>query len=479
MLALQKMVSLFLQTAVSPIDLLAQSNKLVVGVSGGPDSLALLHLLAQLVTPTRLVVAHVNHGYRETAVAEAAFVQETAEKWGAVYTLRTVDVPQVAQDTGSSLEEAGRKARYNFFSEVAEAYETPYIVVGHHADDQAETVLMNLLRGTGLQGLRGMLPVTPLPETPGYFVLRPFLTASRHQIEGYCRENELTPAFDASNEDISFFRNRVRQELLPLLATYNEGIYTHLQQLAMVTAADVAVLDALTAEMWAQVVVDVAADVVAIDRAAWRALPLALRRRVLRQALAEKRPFLQDITFQAIEQARLVAERNETGQRFNLPGNLFLIVDYERLIVTEDAQVVLDDLPQLLKMEPQKLTVPGRVALANDWRIAAMPVEDMSLSQIRTHSDQWRVFVTVPAGQELVVRPRRRGERFQPLGMNGRSATVQDVMVNRKISANLREKWPLVACDSQIVWLTGHLIDERMKITEETSSILQLTCHKG
>lgn len=479
MSVLQKMVSLFLETAVSSINLLSHSKKLVVGVSGGPDSLALLHVLVQVVEPTRLVVAHLNHGYRETAVSEAAFVQEVAERWGAVCKLRTVDVSQVAQDDGDSLEEAGRKARYRFFSEVAEAYETPYIVVGHHADDQAETVLMNLLRGTGLRGLRGMLPVTPLTETLGYFVLRPFLNATRQQIEAYCQENKLTPMFDESNEDISFFRNRVRQELLPLLTSYNEGIYTHLQQLAALAAADVALLDGLTADTWQQVVLDVDEDVVAIDRAAWVGLPLALRRRILRRALAVKRPFLQDITFQTIEQARLVAERKETGQRFSLPGNLFLIVDYERLLIAEDEQVMVDNLPQLLTMEAQILHVPGQVDLVNGWKIEAIPVDTMSFSEIRMYSDEWRVFVAVPAGQELVVRPRQRGERFQPLGMNGRSAKVQDVMVNRKISANLREKWPLVACDSQIVWLTGHLLDERMKITEETSSILQLRCYKG
>jgi tRNA(Ile)-lysidine synthase len=247
------LAAVFLETAVSPVNLLASSEKFVVGVSGGPDSLALLHVLARVVGPTRLVAAHLNHGYRETAVAEADFVREISGSWGIAFEVSTVDLPLVAQQSGDSLEEAGRKARYAFLHEVAAAHGTHYLAVGHHADDQAETVLMNLLRGSGLRGLRGMLPVTPLAEAPDYYVLRPFLTVNRADIETYCQEHALTPVFDESNEDISFFRNRIRQELLPLLEDYNAGVRTHLRQLAAMAAADVALLDSLTADAWAQV----------------------------------------------------------------------------------------------------------------------------------------------------------------------------------------------------------------------------------
>ena len=482
MLVLNKTVSSFLETAVSPINLLSQPTRLVVGVSGGPDSLALLHVLTQVMEPRRLVVAHLNHGYRETAVAEAEFVRRVAEAWGVVYKTSAVDVARLAQDTGASLEEAGRKARYTFFREVADTFETPYIVVGHHGDDQAETVLMNLLRGTGLRGLRGMRPVTPLAATiaegSGYFVLRPFLSVNRQEIEAYCQENELTPVFDESNEDVSFFRNRIRQELLPLLADYNAGIRYHLQQLAALTESDVALLDGLTADTWAQVVLDVD-DAVVIDRAAWSALPVGLQRAILRQAVVEKRPLLQDITFQAIEQARLVAERKETGQRFNLPGNLFLIVDYDRLIVAEDENVVLDDWPQWVGEKAEKLPIPGQVTLANGWKIEAAPVDTVNLADIRAAADDWCVFVDMSTGHDLWVRPRQPGERFQPLGMNGRSAKVKEVMVNRKIGAKWRANWPIVTDTTHLVWLVGHVMDERMKIREETSSIVQLRCHKG
>lgn len=479
MAVLNEVVRSFLETAVSPVNLLSSAHRLVVGVSGGPDSLALLHVLTTLAPPARLVAAHVDHGYRETAVAEAAFVQNTAQAWGLACAMTQVDVAQLAHDTGDSLEEAGRKARYAFLQTVAAAYETPYILVGHHGDDQAETVLMNLLRGSGLRGLRGMLPVAPLPHHPEFVLLRPFLPVARQDIEAYCQANELTPVFDESNEDVSFFRNRIRRELLPLLAEYNAGIRPHLQQLAAVATADVALLDELAADAWVNVALSVDETAVVLDRAGWAALPLSLRRAALRRAMGEKRPFSPEISFQAVEQARLVAERNESGQRYNLPGNLHLRVDYERLIIAEDEPVLLDDWPQLADQEAVRLPVPGGVALADGWRIEAEWVETMSAADIQAQADNWRVFIDRAAAGALTVRCRQPGERFQPLGMHGRSAKVQDVMVNLKIGAAWRAKWPLVANAEHVIWVVGHRLDERAKVTEKTAQIVQLHCFKG
>lgn len=480
---LRKRVALFLKTAVSPLNLLSHPTKLVVGVSGGPDSMALLHVLTQVLEPSRLVVAHLNHGYRKTAVFEAGFVQNIAETWATAFHSKVIDVTQLAHETGTSIEEAGRNARYAFFCEVAAIYETPYIVVGHHGDDQAETVLMNLLRGTGLRGLRGMLPVTSIETSKTGFdrnyVLRPFLHTNRQEIEDYCQEQNLAHVFDESNEDVSFFRNRIRQELLPLLVDYNPGIRSHLRQLAELSTADVELLDELASETWSRVVRDIHDSAIIIDRKAWTELSLGLRRLTLRQAVMEKRPFLQDITFAAIEQARLGAERNESGQRFSLPGDLFLIVDYDRIIVTDNSQIVLDDWPQVDEGQAMRLPIPGEIDLVGGWKIEAKLVESVDVSEIQSAADPWKVFIALPAKPDLFLRTREPGERFQPLGMNGRSAKIKEVMINRKIGAKWRMNWPIVANEAHLIWLPGHIIDERMKITGENASILQLHCYRG
>ncbi|PIE80092.1 MAG: tRNA lysidine(34) synthetase TilS [Chloroflexi bacterium] len=480
MMDLRDVVGSFLATAVSDANLLTSAENLVVGVSGGADSLALLHVLTQLVQPSRLVVAHLNHQYRETAVAEMAFVSQVAGDWGCQFAAKTVDVAAAAAQHGTSVEEAGRTARYDFFGAVAQQYRTTYIFVGHHADDQAETVLMNLLRGTGLPGLRGMLPVTALTQGDAVQVLRPFLTINRRDIDWYCSANRLTPVYDETNVDPSFFRNRIRQELLPLLESYNSGIQRHLRQLAEMVRADVAVLDQLVADTWMEMVQEVDASEIVIDRAAWMSLPVGLKRRVLRRAVFAKRPFLQDVSFQVIEQARLLAEKNQTGQKVDLPAGLWLVIHYERIIIAETPELRLEDWPQLSQDSPLPLPIPGKVKLEAGWWLETSLVEEADLKALKNQATAWQVFVAYPPGQDWVVRPRRAGERFQPLGMNGRSAKVKEVMINRKLGAAWRKDWPIVANQTHLVWLVGHMIDERIKINiGKNEQIIQLRCFKG
>ena len=159
-------VRTFLHDAAATIPSL-KSSHWVIGVSGGPDSLALLHLLAKqgLHDPAKLVVAHLNHGLRPQATAEATFVQKTAQAWGVRCVVRQVNVPALSQTEGWTLEEAARRARYQFLGEVAQEVNAAAILLAHHADDQVETVLMHLIRGSGLAGLRGILPIAPFPFT--------------------------------------------------------------------------------------------------------------------------------------------------------------------------------------------------------------------------------------------------------------------------------------------------------------------------
>jgi tRNA(Ile)-lysidine synthase len=189
----------------------------VVGVSGGPDSLCLLHLLRRLAPESHLTlhVAHLNHGLRGAAgEADAQAVAERAADWALPCTIGRADVPALAVESRTSLEEAAREARYAFLQAVARDRGARTIAVGHNADDQAETVLMHFLRGSGLAGLRGMLPRTALGER---FLVRPLLDMPRSRIEAYCAASNLQPSRDLSNADTTIYRNRLRHELLPLL----------------------------------------------------------------------------------------------------------------------------------------------------------------------------------------------------------------------------------------------------------------------
>ncbi len=246
--------------------LLAAGEMIVVGVSGGPDSLCLLHLLRRLAPELalRLHVAHLNHGLRgPEADEDAEFVAELAACWGLPVTIGRADVAALAAQPGRSLEEAARLVRYAFLAEVADATGATTIAVGHNADDQAETVLMHFLRGSGVAGLRGMLPRAPLsdyrlgepaapriPASPRLLV-RPLLAIPRADIEAYCAAHSLAPRFDRSNEDTTFYRNRLRHELLPLLATYNPAIGETLARTAAVLAGDHEIVQAALDAAWA------------------------------------------------------------------------------------------------------------------------------------------------------------------------------------------------------------------------------------
>jgi len=475
---LSKAVRVFLEeTAVSlPRPFLETS--LIVGVSGGADSLALLHILAGILAPQQLVVAHLNHGWRDTAVLDAQFVSQTAASWGLTCVVETVDVVAQARAEGLSLEEAGRQARYRFFARLAYQTGATAVCVAHNADDQAETVLLNLLRGTGLTGLAAMRSVAPLPEAPEVALLRPFLAIHRADIEAYCQEHGLTPRQDSTNADITFLRNRLRHELLPQLASYNPQIRTHLQQLAALAAADDGYLEQRVSHHWPLLMQEQTETEVVLDRERWRALPLALRRRALRRAMVVLRPFLANRGFAAMEQAREVAESGEVGAQSSLTGGLVLQVDYGRLRLTLEPSRFPGDWPQVPDGAILPLSVPGTVSLNDGWVLESVWREGIDWAQIRHNTDPWTAFLAVSEAK-LWVRGRRPGERIAPLGLNGHTAALKEVMVNRKIGAVWRANWPLVCTARHIVWLVGHQIDERAKATTSTRRVVALRCYKS
>ncbi|RME37472.1 MAG: tRNA lysidine(34) synthetase TilS, partial [Thermoflexia bacterium] len=335
--------------------LLTPGDRVVVGVSGGPDSLCLLHLMLRMQEEYSLAlhVAHLHHGARgEDADADAAFVADLARKWGLPVTVERVDVPAVARAHKLAFEEAARRVRYGFLAHVAGQVGATKVAVGHNADDQAETVLMHFLRGAGPAGLRGMRPATPLSEyrlleqgSPFLLppvlptLIRPLLAIPRKRIEAYCAEHGLQPRLDRSNLDTTYFRNRLRHELLPLLETYNPNIRRRLLHTAEVIAADYELLTHLRDQAWQEVVRQATREAIFLDRAAWAAQPLSLQRALIREAAYRLRPHLRDVDFVHVEAAVRVAMERETGARATLPGGLSLLVDYDVLIVADASYV--------------------------------------------------------------------------------------------------------------------------------------------
>lgn len=475
--------------------LLLPEETVVVGVSGGPDSLCLLHVLNRLGGEYRikLHVAHLNHRIRgREADADAAFVASLAEEWGLPCTVEACDVPALARDKKLSLEEAARRARYAFLAEVAGRVGARCIAVGHNADDQTESVLMHWLRGSGLAGLRGMLPATPLSdyrlleeedretrdEGQGAFTLiRPLLEVTRAEIEAYCAEHGLQPRFDLSNLDTTYYRNRLRHELIPYLESYNPGIRDVLRRSAKVIADDYAYLRAELDRIWPQVVISESDGVIKFDLAAWRSLPTSFQRATLREAIHRLRRSLRNINWIHVEDALVALLEKPTGTQVTLPQGLMLTMSYQTFTVADEGYVELPtDLP-LLAVDSLPLAVPGTTPLPESaWRVEARLLSRSELPPgWEDNPDPWQAFLDHDVtGSELVLRRRRPGDRFQPLGLGGGQTTLREFMINVKIPAPWRDRVPVVASPRHIVWLAGWRVDERARITESTKRVLHL-----
>ncbi len=449
---------------------------LLVGVSGGPDSLVLLHIMRELLPGGTLAVAHLNHALRPEAQAESEVLAALADMWGVPLFVRKRDVEALAKAAGWSVEEAGRHARYEFLAEQARELGMTNIAVGHNADDQAETVLLHILRGSGLAGLRGMSVDSPVPGAYELRLWRPLLSISRDEIEAYASRHGLEPFLDESNLNRNFARNRLRNEILPVLAADNPQIKRQFRQIAAITAAEDDLLNGLTDEVWPTLLHQIGPNWLLLDRGIFAQQPLALRRRIIRKAVAQLAGSVLDLSFAAVEQAVDVATNGRTGSRASLPGGLTLQADYETVILIAGDMERATNMPQMRSILSQNLPIPGRVALANGWVLTANHREP-AIQDVKQNRDPWKAFVAIDADLELVVRTRKEGERIQPLGLHGRSTSIQDLFVNRKVPARLRSLWPIVSTAQHPVWVVGQVIDHRVQVPRLHDNIVVLTCH--
>jgi tRNA(Ile)-lysidine synthetase-like protein len=319
--------------------LLPPNASVVVAVSGGPDSLCLLHLLHR-IAPQRglqLHVAHLDHRLRPDSHTDAQFVAETAAAWGVPCTLGTVDVASLAQQTHTGLEAAGRAARYAFLIDTARKIGAQAIALGHTADDQAETVLLRLLRGAGIGGLAAMRPKRPaLADLPTDMLLldivRPLLNTTRSEVEAYCATHQLHPRIDPTNSTGPFLRNRMRDHILPLLKAYNPSIVATLGRVARVCAEDNDLLETLANSAW-QSLAQVEQGSVSFDRQQFGELHHALQRRLLRRGVQVLVPNVElearhvDLALDAITAQR---------RRLQLPKGLWLHNDRRTISITAD-----------------------------------------------------------------------------------------------------------------------------------------------
>ncbi len=488
--------------------LLPISRPLIVGVSGGPDSLVLLHILLQLQAEWQLQlhVATLDHGLRGAAgVADADFVEAVAHEGGVACTRGTVDVPAIAARQDMNLEEAARQARYTFFVDLAVEIGARRIAIAHNRDDQAETILMHLIRGTGLHGLQGMRYLSPLsedhlladwiegrdiePET--FFLARPMLDITRAMIDVYVQRYQLTPREDVTNIDTTRLRNAIRHRVFPEIKTLNPNIYATLNRLATVVQGDVEVIESRIETVaawlleWSETEPDEdgeAGEMVFMGREDFAKQPTGIQRGLLRKVLFDLTPGLRHVSFETIERARELILRGQTGTQIELPEDVVLQIGYDDVTLGYGGDPVYP--PTLPALEPDQVAKidpdgegkfrAGNLQLMTYWVTEGRSKDLSSLGPLTCT-------LAIPEGARLALRTWQVGDRFRPFGMRGKSQKLSDTFTNMKVPAFYRDRVPLLTIDDEIAWFVAPTasgprgrIADTFAVRGEDQSVLRL-----
>ncbi len=450
--------------------MISPGDTVLVGVSGGPDSVALLHLLWRMQKELRisLAVAHLNHMFRgEEARADARLVEELAGNLGLPVYVEEFDVPAYRERAGLSAQEAARQVRYRFFEEVAQNIGASRVALGHHADDQAETILFNFLRGTGLAGLKGIPPVREK-------YIRPLLGVRRREIELYCRQHSLPVREDVSNKKTIYTRNRIRLELIPHLeAGYNPRLVEALVHLGHICREENDYLEEQTALLYERALKTEREHSLLLAVPELLSAPLALVRRVFRRAWRHLTGTDGDLSFLQVESLLALLHNPAGGKVVELPRGVRASRQGQalRLWMGGDAPGV--------PYYSYPLVVPGITCIPEiNSSIRARLISITEAPDPRTLSAREALldYDTIPG--PLTVRRRRDGDRFHPLGMAA-GTKLKKFLIDQGIPREERDYLPLVVAGDEIIWVGGVRPGEPWKITPGTKRCLYLQMVEG
>jgi tRNA(Ile)-lysidine synthase len=450
------------QQTIQDYQMVTRGHTLLIAVSGGPDSMVLLHTLWHLREPLalKLCVAHLNHQMRPSAAEDAQFVETTAHHLGIQCICKTLDVPTYQRQHKLSPEDAARQVRYAFLRTTAAQLGADRIAVGHTADDQAETVLLHLLRGSGLRGLCGMPPM----RVP---IIRPLIRVLRRDVLEYLRTHRLPCREDPTNDQRRYTRNRIRLDLLPTLQRcYNPRLVQALCTTAQILADDEAALQAMSRQHFDSARLPSASAQIQLKIGELTRLPPTLQRRVLREALNEVMGNLQGVTSTHIAAMRTLLRPGVGHKWLRLPQGVVVERCYEVLLIhRQGLSAAVDvDVP---------LPVPGvcRIEALGVTIVSDLFRHQAAAGPFPTGEVTWLDADRV--GQDARVRTRRPGDRLQPLG-SIYTRKLKAFLIDAKVPRVVRDRLPLVVSSAGIAWVAGLRPAEWAKVVPATRLILRL-----
>lgn len=443
--------------------LIDRGDKVVIGVSGGPDSMALLYLLLDIKEDILfdIYVAHVNHGIRgKAADKDEEFVKSICEELNLPFYNKKVDMNKYAKEHNMTAEEAGRELRYGFFREVLQKHGEGKIAVAHNKNDQGETLIMRFMRGTGIDGLRG------IPYKRGD-IIRPLLDISREEIEIYVEENNIETRLDKTNLEPIYNRNKIRLELIPYIEeNFNPNIIDTLARFSRLVSIDIDFLKGITEEIYEKIVKERGKDSIILDRKDLNLLHRSMKQRIIRAVLEEIQGSLQGFTEEHINNILKLALESETGKTINLIHNIVAKTSYENLIIEKKKTLEVKDYVY-------KLNINGTIYIEELDIYLKTKVFTKEKCKIDFKNRFKKYFDYDMISECLYVRNRRNGDRFNPLGMRG-TKKLKDFFIDEKIPKEERDKVPLIVDGEDIVWILGYRISNKYKITEKTKKVIMI-----
>ncbi len=429
-------------------------SKVLVGVSGGVDSVVLLHLLVSLAAECglELAVAHLDHQIRVTSHLDVDFVIDLCDRLGVRCFCRAADVPALAREAGVSLEMAGRDQRRNFFEQLRAEHGFERIVLAHHQQDQVETLLLRLVRGTGVAGLAAMRGLDGV-------WWRPLLFVTRQQIEDYAQEHGLVWREDDSNRDTGYQRNLIRHEVLPRLLSVNPAFAGRVESLVGQVQADEDYFSTQVANIFPELLIS-DGDGLELARPGLLELHPAVRGRVCRHAISLVRGGLQGIEAVHLQQLDQLLQGERSQAQLDLPG-LWVARRYDSIWLRSHE-------PEQVICVESGLAVPGQIVWSGQWRLNASLVEKSQGESSCAVEFDW-----AKLDGQLKVRTWHFGDRFQPLGMTGHKR-LKRLFGDLKIPLEERRQIPLVTCGGEILWVAGLRRSAHAPVTAQSQKIIRL-----
>ncbi len=445
--------------------MLSAGDKIVVACSGGPDSLALLHIFNGFCLEYNISVfaAHLDHMFRGLeSAAEADFVVDFCQQHGIPCFHTAIDVPKFIKESGLSGSDAARVVRYQYLQSVTEKLGGAKIATGHHRDDQAETVLLHILRGAGSVGIRGIQPIN-------HNIIRPLLSVTRAEITAYCETYHLEPRFDSSNLKTNYLRNRIRIDLLPELEKkFNVAIKDALCRSATIVGDEHDFIQTTANEIWSEVTAEQSEGIVMIA-AKIKSIHIAVKREIIRMAIEKTQGSLVGISFDHVETVLELLSNGTVGSVVQLPAGLVACKSYDGLYISRHTPV-----PPQIHYAGQELAVPG-ITMITELGIS---LTTEIIEQVNcTAQPCVGIFDWLALSTPLFVRIRRDGDRFQPLGFTG-TKKLKKFFIDLKVPRQVRDSTPIICDRNDIIWVAGYRQSEVGKITDDTKKILKITINK-